>query len=90
MAKYKIAFKLSAQKELNALPKQEIKRIINRIQKLESNPRPNGCEKLSGQELYRIRQGNYRIVYSIYDEEVQISIIKISHRKDVYRDLINR
>jgi mRNA interferase RelE/StbE len=60
---------------------------VQRIKKLEQNPRPVECEKLTGKEFYRIRQGNYRIVYSIHERELQIWIIKISHRKEVYRDL---
>ena len=68
MAKYKIQIKPSAVKELNKLPKKDIKKVVIKIQALSEDPRPSGCEKLSGDEKYRIRHGNYRIVYAIQDE----------------------
>ena len=61
--------------------------IIKRIEALAIDPRPAGCEKLTGQEFYRIRQGNYRIVYSIQDDELTVWVVKISHRKDIYKRL---
>ena len=85
MAKYKIQIKPSAVKELEKLPKKDIQKIINKIQSLSSEPRPSNCEKLSGDEKYRVRQGNYRIVYSIEDDKLIIFIIKIGHRRDVYK-----
>ncbi|MBU1076256.1 MAG: type II toxin-antitoxin system RelE/ParE family toxin [Spirochaetes bacterium] len=85
MVKYKILIKASAVKELNKIPKKDLQRITVKIQKLSDDPRPQGCEKLSGQERYRIRQGNYRIVYSIEDLVLTIYIIKIGHRKDIYK-----
>jgi mRNA interferase RelE/StbE len=85
MAEYKIYFKQSAVKDLDAIPKKDLQRIINRIDFLKENPRPPGCEKLSGQERYRVRQGNYRIVYSIQDDVLTIWVVKIGHRRDVYR-----
>ncbi len=87
MAKFKIFFRQSAGKELGSLPKAVLQRIIRRIESLANDPRPTGCEKLSGQEWYRIRQGDYRIVYSIQDDELTIWIIKIGHRKDIYKRL---
>jgi len=85
MAEYKIYFKRSAVKDLDAIPKKDLQRIINRINFLKENPRPPGCEKLSGQERYRVRQGNYRFVYSIQDDVLTIWVVKISHRRNVYR-----
>ena len=78
--------KPSAVKEIEAIsPKKDRQRIVGRITKLADNPRPPGCEKLSGQEKYRIRQGRYRIVYSIEDQDLIVYVVKVGHRKDVYR-----
>ena len=87
MANYKILIRKSAAKELEKLPHKELKRIVTRIQELANNPRPAGVEKLSGFDRYRIRQGNYRIVYSIQDNELTVWIIKVGHRKEIYRNL---
>lgn len=85
MANYKILIKASAAKELKSLPKKDIQRITAKIQSLSNEPRPYGCEKLSAQERYRIRQGNYRIVYSIEDDKLIVYIIKIAQRRKVYK-----
>lgn len=85
MANYKILIKSSAAKELARLPKKDIQRITSKIKSLSADPRPLGCEKLSAQERYRIRQGNYRIVYSIEDDKLIIYVIKIAHRSEVYK-----
>jgi mRNA interferase RelE/StbE len=85
MGKYKVFIRASASRELAAIPKKSLQKIVCRIQSLEENPRPVGCEKLSAQERYRLRQGNYRIVYSIQDQEQTIHVVKIGHRKEVYR-----
>jgi len=85
MAEYEIYFKESVWKELRKVPKKYLKKILSRIENLGFDPRPVGCEKLTAHELYRIRQGNYRIVYSIQDSELTIWVIKIGHRKEVYR-----
>jgi mRNA interferase RelE/StbE len=85
MAEYKIYFKISVEKDLRQIPQKEIKKILQRINLLTTDPRPPGCEKLTGQERYRIRQGRYRILFSIQDNELTIWVVKISHRKDVYR-----
>ncbi|MBM4277235.1 MAG: type II toxin-antitoxin system RelE/ParE family toxin [Deltaproteobacteria bacterium] len=58
---------------------------LRRIKALADNPRPSGCEKLTGQERYRVHQGRYRIVYSVQDEVLSIWIVKVGHRKDIYR-----
>jgi mRNA interferase RelE/StbE len=85
MAAYKVHFRESVEKDFSAIPKKDLKRILQRIKMLEENPRPSGCEKLTGQERYRVRQGQYRIVYSIQDYELTIWIVKVVHRKDIYR-----
>jgi len=84
---YKIYFRKSAIKEIKKLPNPTLQKIIKRIEALAIDPRPAGCEKLTGQEFYRIRQGNYRIVYSIQDDELTVWVVKISHRKDIYKRL---
>ena len=85
MASYSLEIKRSAAKELAALPRQDRARIITRIQALAHEPRPPGCERLSGQERYRVRQGDYRILYEIHDDVLIVMVVKIGHRRDVYR-----
>lgn len=85
MAEYKVYFKKSVEKDLRAIPKKDLKKILQPIAMLAKDPRPAGHEKLTGQERYRIRQGRYRIVYSIHDEMLTVWIVKVGHRKDVYR-----
>ena len=85
MANYELVFKKSVAKDLRPLPKQDIKRLLNRIEALAEDPRPAGCEKLSGLERYRIRQGKYRVVYEIRDRRLVVLIVKVAHRRDVYR-----
>ena len=85
MAKYKIFIKPSATKEIEALPKKDCVRVIDKIKSLAEDPRPVGSQKLSGQEKYRVRQGNYRIVYSIEDTILVVTVVKVGDRKDVYR-----
>jgi len=88
VAQYKLLIKASAAKELRAIPnKKDRQRIVKRIQSLEANPRPPGSQKLSGRERYRFRQGQYRIVHSIETDELVVYVVKIGHRKDVYRAL---
>jgi mRNA interferase RelE/StbE len=85
MAGFEILFKESVYKELKSIPKTDLKKILSKIESLANDPRPTGSQKLSGLELYRVRQGQYRIVYSIQDNELLIHIVKVGHRKDVYR-----
>jgi len=85
MAAYKVFFKKSVWKDFDGIPKRDLKRILDRIKALAEVPRPLGCEKLTGCDRYRLRQGRYRIVYSIQDDELTVWIVKVSHRKDVYR-----
>lgn len=86
MAKYKVFIKPSAAKELEGVEKKKNRqRIVAHIQELAKNPRPTGSQKLSGADKYRIRCGNYRIVYSINDDERFVQVVKIGHRREVYR-----
>ena len=85
MAGYRIFFKRSVEKDFKDIPKKDARRIVDRIKSLEDDPRPSGCEKLTGQERYRLRQGQYRIVYSIQDDELTIWVVKVGHRKGIYR-----
>lgn len=85
MESYKIVIKRSAAKEIEDVPKAHRKRIVSRIQDLSKEPRPSGVKKLSGEEKYRIRQGDYRILYRIEDSIVTVTVVKVGNRKDVYR-----
>lgn len=85
MADYKVRIKPAAAKELDMVPKKDRQRLALRITELAANPRPDGCQKLSGEDDYRIRQGDYRVIYSIDDRAKTVRILKIAHRKDVYR-----
>ena len=85
MAKYNILIKPSAVKEIENIPRKDRIRIIQKIQGLANTPRPQGCEKLTGENRYRIRQGVYRIVYSVSDRELHIIVVKVGHRRDVYK-----
>ena len=85
MARFELRFKPSVAKDLRGLPKTEVRRLLKRIEALTNDPRPAGSEKLTGRDLYRIRQGVYRIVYSVDDAAVVIEVIKVGHRRDVYR-----
>ena len=85
MASYKVEIKRSAAKELEQLPPKDRARVATRILSLATDPRPPGAEKLSGQEQYRVRQGYYRILYEIHDDLVVVIVVKIGHRRDVYR-----
>ena len=86
MASYKIELKRSAAKEIEKISNQKDRqRIVSRIARLATEPRPAGCEKLTGRDNYRIRQGDYRIIYSIEDEVLVVTIVKIGHRRDAYR-----
>ncbi len=85
MAKYEIFFRESVYKDFRKIPKKDLQKILSKIQNLSLEPRPSGSEKLTGQELFRIRQGNYRILYSIQDNQLTIWVIKVGHRKEIYR-----
>ena len=85
MASYRLLIKPSAAEEVEGLPKPERRRIIAKISSLSRDPRPPGCEKLSGHDQYRLRQGNYRILYGIQDRDRVVVVVKVGHRRDVYR-----
>jgi len=86
VGRYRILIKASARKEIETIDRKgDRQRIVRRIRSLAANPRPPGCEKLSGQQRYRVRQGMYRIVYSVEDENLVVYVVKVGHRKDVYR-----
>ena len=85
MGNYRILVKKSAAAELERISGEDLSRIVKRISALAQDPRPRGCEKLSALERYRVRQGDYRIVYSIDDAERTVTIFKIGHRREVYR-----
>jgi mRNA interferase RelE/StbE len=80
MAVYKVFFKKSVWKDFESIPKKELSRIIKKIDSLLENPRPSGSQKLSGQERYRMRQGRYRILYSIQDDALTVWVVKVAHR----------
>ncbi|MDI6770265.1 MAG: type II toxin-antitoxin system RelE/ParE family toxin [Anaerolineales bacterium] len=86
MASYQIELKFSALKELEKLPRQVLPRAIAAIKRLAENPYPPGVKKLAGFErTYRVRVGDYRIMYEIYEDRLIIEIIRVKHRRDVYR-----
>ena len=85
MASYELAFKKSVAKDLRRLPAQDVRRILERIRALAEDPRPLGCERLSGLERYRIRGGTYRVIYEIEDRVLVVLTVKVGHRSDVYR-----
>ena len=85
MGKYKIVFRKSVARDMRGIPSRDLRRILKTIDSLSGDPRPAGAERLSGQERYRVRQGNYRIIYEINDKEVIVIVVKVGHRRDVYR-----
>lgn len=85
MEKYKIEFKRSVAKDLRSIPNAQVAKILDKIALLADDPRPPGSEKLSGLERYRIRQGMYRVVYEINDHVLVVVVVKVAHRKQVYR-----
>lgn len=85
MAKYKLIFKKSVSKDLRKIPNDDVRQILNRIETLREDPRGNGCIKLTNQGYYRVRQGIYRIIYQIKDQELIVQVIKVSHRSNVYK-----
>ncbi len=85
MDAYKLLIKPSAVKELEAIPKEDRQRIVRRIEGLSADPKPPGSEKLSGEDKYRVRQGDYRMIYFVSDERREVIVFKVGHRSDVYR-----
>ena len=85
MARYKLLFKKSVSKDFRALPKKDVRKILERIKALADDPRSSACKKLSGREFYRVRQGVCRIIYEIIDDQLIIHIIKVGHRSKAYQ-----
>lgn len=85
MASYSLRFRRSVAKDLRAIAKSDVARILARIKELADAPRGPGCVKLSGQERYRVRLGAYRILYEIHDTELVIVVVKVAHRREAYR-----
>ena len=85
MGKYRIEIRRSVLKDLDPIPGKDVRRIMSSIESLAVNPRPSQCRKLAAEEKYRLRVGVYRILYSIEDEKLVVCIVKIGHRKDIYR-----
>lgn len=85
MASYKLVFKKSVSKDLRPISNKDVARILQRMEELRENPRPVGSEKLSGQERYRLRQGVYRIIYEVEDGLLVVTVVKVAHRKNVYK-----
>ena len=85
MANYKILLTRSAAKEIAGIPTKDRQRIVTRIGAVADTPRPDGVEKLSGDEKYRVRQGDYRILYQIEDDRLIVTVVRVGNRRDVYR-----
>ena len=85
MARYELRYLPSIARDLRGLPRTDVRRILARSERLRSDPYPAGFVKLAGQDRYRIRQGNYRILYTVDDAIVLVEVVKIGHRSDVYR-----
>jgi len=85
MAVYKVNFKPSVDKDFRSIPNIELRKILKRIEALATNPRTPGYEKLTSQNKCRVRQGNYRIIYTIDDDELKVRVMKVGHRKDIYQ-----
>ena len=85
MEKYKVVFRKSVLKDLERIPKKDVRRIVAAIKSLAEDPRPPQSKKLSGDEKYRLRSGVYRILYSIEDDKLIVCVVKVRHRKDVYK-----
>ena len=85
MARYSLLLTRSAAKELESVPAKDRQRIVSKISALADNPRPAGSEKLSGDDKYRIRQGDYRILYEIVDAKLIVTVVRVGNRREVYR-----
>lgn len=86
MGRYEVRLRQSVEKDLHPIPKRDVQRIVAAIAALADDPRPMHSRKLSGSEKYRLRCGVYRILYEIQDDLLVVCVVKIAHRKDVYRD----
>ena len=85
MAKYELVLRPSVIKDTKDIPSGDLKKILRRMESLRDDPRPPGCVKLSGLDYYRVRQGDYRIIYEIEDQRLVVVVVKIGHRRGIYR-----
>jgi mRNA interferase RelE/StbE len=85
MESYRLSFKRSVTKDFRNIPQEDVRRILSRIDALAVEPRPPGCQKLTGAERYRVRVGRYRIVYEIRDEVLLVIVVAVGHRQGVYQ-----
>jgi mRNA interferase RelE/StbE len=83
--RYRVILPRSVQKELDRLPDDVVKRILARLTQLETNPRPKDVKKLKGRDAWRIRVGDYRVIYEIHDRQLQLLVITVGHSRDIYR-----
>ena len=84
MAKYNVLYTEAFYRSLKPIPKKDVARILRKTKALADDPRPMGCQKLAGDEKYRLRQGTYRIIYSIEDDRLTVIAVKVGHRREVY------
>lgn len=84
MARYELRIKQSAKREIESLPRHDRQRVVAKIEALADAPRPEGCRRLTGQDLYRIRQGNHRIIYEVKDAVLLVHVVRVAHRREVY------
>ena len=83
---YKVNFVKSVKKDFKKIPKLEVAKILDAIDELAKNPRSPKSKKLKGEKLYRLRVGNYRVIYDIQDEKLLVFIVKLGHRSDIYKN----
>jgi mRNA interferase RelE/StbE len=83
---YKVIFTKSVKKDFRKIPKLEVSKILYEIEELAKNPRSSKTKKLKGEKLYRLRVGNYRVIYDIQDYLMLIFVVKLGHRSDIYRN----
>ena len=82
---YQVLIRSSAEKEMDALPRAAHARVSAKISNLAENPRPAGCKKMKGTDGYRIRVGDYRVIYTVDDKIVLVTVVGVGHRREVYR-----
>ena len=85
MARYELVFRKSVARDLRSIPKKDVARILKCFDSIADEPRGPGCQKLSGRDRYRVRQGIYRIIYEIQDDVLVVTVVKVGHRREVYR-----
>jgi mRNA interferase RelE/StbE len=85
VGRYELLIRPSVSKDVQGIPRSDLRKILARIESLRDEPRPPGCVRLSGSECYRVRQGDYRILYEIHDDRVVVIVVRVGHRRDVYR-----